>query len=304
MKKTKLLPVIFIAAALTACNSSNAPGDRGNYDEPESTPTPTVAEEPEATPAPAEVPEETPTPTEAEEETERSPFVLWQHAGYVDEAEGYTWQDEFIDKDFDGDGTKDRVYREWFEEEQTAKYTIEFGNGRELIVSGGWETGFPHVQAGDLTGNGEPEILFTLSYDTSTDPMSFGEMWVFEYDKDSNSYKEMSLPLVNGDEGNGARCLELEYGTPDKNVVGVKVKQNGFTADAELDEDYLEHYWKSDLTAKDYSEKRMVWSAEIKDAAIHCSVQPFYKYGDVIEFDLVYNGKAFDIKEMKYVPSK
>ena len=205
MKKTKLLPVIFITAALTACNSSNAPGDRGNYDEPESTPTPTAAEEPEATPTPAEVPEETPTPTEAEEEIETSPFMLWQYVGYVDEAEGYTWQEEFIDRDFDGDGTKDRVYREWFEEEQTAKYTIEFGNGRELIVSGGWETGFPHVQAGDLTGNGEPEILFTLSYDTSTDPMSFGEMWVFEYDKDSNSYKEMSLPLVNGDEGNGQR---------------------------------------------------------------------------------------------------
>ena len=302
MKKNKLIPILLLTA-LTACTSDNT-GSRGEYEAPEETPTPTVEAAVEVTPeaAPTEAPEETPTPTEAAADVEKNIFAIWDYSGYVDEAGEYLLQDEFIGRDYDGDGTTDRVYREWFEEDQTAIYTVNFGNGRELITPAGWETGFPHVQTGDLTGDGEAEVLFTLSYDTSTDPMSFGEMWVFEYDKAGNGYKEMSLPLSNANDGGGGKCLDLEYNPPVGNNVDIKVKQNGFTAGVTLDEDYLNNYWLSDNTRAGYSEQRMVWSAEIKNEAIHCSVQTFYKYGDTIEFDLVYNGKAFEIGNMIYVP--
>ena len=304
MKKNRLLPVLLLTA-LTACSSDTAGNIRGQYEEPEETPTPTTAEAvAEVTPeaAPTEAPEETPTPTEAEEDEEKLIVAIWEYTGYIDEASEYLLQDEFINRDYDGDGTTDRVYREWYEEDQTAVYTIDFGNGRELITPTGWETGFPHVQTADITVDGEAEILFTLSYDTSTDPMSFGEMWVFEYDKADNRYKEMSLPLSSYGDGGGGKCLDLEYAPPAGDKVDIKVKQNGFTASVKLDENYLNNYWLSDLTLKDYSELRMVWSAEIKDNAIHCSVQPFYRYGDTIEFDLVYNGKALEIQDMIYVP--
>ena len=111
----------------------------------------------------------------------------------------------------------------------------------------------------------------------------------------------MSLPLGNANDQSGSKCLDLDYSAPDGNKITVTVAQNGFTADAELDEDYLNNYWLGDLTRNGYSEERVVWSAEIKGNTVHCSVQPFFKCGDTIEFDLCYNGKSFDIKEMKYV---
>ena len=263
MKKNRLLPVLLLTA-LTACSSDTAGNIRGQYEEPEETPTPTTAEAvAEVTPeaAPTEAPEETPTPAEAAADEEKSIFAIWEYSGYMDEADEYLLQDEFIGQDYDGDGITDRVYREWYQEDQTAVYTISFGNGRELITPTGWETGFPHVRAGDITGDGEAEILFTLSYDTSTDPMSFGEMWVFEYDKAGNGYKEMSLPLSNAHDNSGGKCLDLEYDTPVDGNVKITVRQNGFTTDVTLDEDYLNHYWLSDLTQAGYSEQRMVWSA-------------------------------------------
>ena len=304
MKKRKLLPVIFITAALTACNSSNAPGDRGNYDEPESTPTPAAAEEPEVTPTEeaAAVIEETPTPTEAEPEVEKSLFAIWEYTGYMDEAVEYELQDEFIDKDYDGDGIVDKVYREWDKDAQTAKYTIEFGNGSKLVAPLFWETGFPHIQSADLTGDGFKEILVSVSYDTSTDPMSFGEMAMFSLDANSGIYEEMKLPLSDATDGSSGKGLELLYKPPVDNKVSITVKQNSFKTDAELDENYLNGYWKGALTDVDYTDTRVVFDAVMSEKAVHCSVQPFFKYGDVIEFDLVYNGKDFEIKDMKYIP--
>jgi hypothetical protein len=76
------------------------------------------------------------------------------------------------------------------------KYVIEFGNGDKLITSEGPETGFPHIQTGDLDKDGAKEILIILTYDTSTDPYSYGTMWLFDRDQASGDYLEVELPLV------------------------------------------------------------------------------------------------------------
>ena len=306
MKKKQVLGILLSAATLlAACGSSQtADNGRGNYTQEEEDPTPTKDEEPQATPTEeaAAVIEETPTPTKAEPEVEKSLFAIWEYSGYMDEAVEYELQDEFIDKDYDGDSITDKVYREWDQEAQTAKYSIEFGNGSKLIVPEFWETGFPHIQSADLTGNGFNEILVSVSYDTSTDPMSFGEMAMFSLDENSGVYEEIKLPLSDAADGSAGKGLDILYKPPVENTVSISVKQNGFKYDAELEESYLNGYWKGDLTNADYSETRVVFDAVMSEKAIHCSVQPFFKYGDVIEFDLVYNGKDFEIKDMKYIP--
>jgi len=306
MKKKQVLGILLSAATLlAACGSSqNAEDTRGSYTQEEEDPTPTQEEKPEVTPTEeaSAVTEETPTPTEAEPEVEKSLFAIWEYTGYMDEAVEYELQDEFIDKDYDGDGIADKVYREWDKDAQTAKYTIEFGNGSKLVAPLFWETGFPHIQSADLTGNGFNEILVSVSYDTSTDPMSFGEMAMFSLDENSGVYEEIKLPLSDAADGSAGKGLDILYKPPVENTVSISVKQNDFKYDAELEASYLNGYWKSDLTNKDYNETRVVFDAVMSEKAVHCSVQPFFKYGDVIEFDLVYNGKDFEIRDMKYIP--
>ena len=302
MKKKGLLLILLAGCmSFAGCTAADGQESRGNYEKEEDerpsedmeesaaeTPTPTVKEEAQ----------KTPTPTQAEEEIETSVIAIWGYTGYMDEAWEYTFRGDFVGTDYDLDGTIDRVYREHNEAAQQADYTIEFGNGRKINVSGGWDTGFPQIQAEDLNGDGEKEVLFTLAYWTSTDPGSFGQMWLFEYDNKDGKYKEMATPLSGADPGD--KYLDIEYGAPDGNKVSVTVKQNGFTTEAEPDDAYMEYYWLSDLTKDGYSESRAVSTAVIEDCSSHCGVQVFFKYPDMIYFDLVYEEDGLKIDNMEY----
>ncbi len=225
------------------------------------------------------------------EDQERSPFVLWEFEGYVDECDGYFWQDDFISSDYDGDGEIDRLKREWDGEEQIAIYTVEFGNGDLLTVPKGWETGFPHVQGGDLDGDGQKEILFTLSYDTSTDPLSFGDMWLFDKDA-SGSYREVELPLAGGE--NGAKCFTIDYEKPEGLVIRYSIKEAGLSRSEEVDDDYINYWWTDEST----SQLRSVYWAEIREGespAIRCFVEPLPRSGQSLGFDLSYRNGKYEI---------
>ncbi len=227
-----------------------------------------------------------------EEEVESSPFILWGYEGYVDECKGYTWQDEFKDCDYDGDGKTDRVNRSWDEDEQTAVYTVEFGNGDTITVPKGWETGFPHVQGGDLDGDGVKEILVTLSYDTSTDPYAFGDMWLFDRDETSGQYSEVTLPFADGE--NGAKCFSIEYDKPDGGTISYKIKEAGFSREEDLGVDYISSWWTNEAT----SEMRSIYWAEIKDGTspvVRCYVEPFPRGVSSLGFDLNYNNGKYEI---------
>ena len=225
--------------------------------------------------------------TEADTETERSPFDLWEYEGYVDECNTYTWQEEFLNCDYDGDGKTDRLSRSWIEDKETAIYTIEFGNGEKLVTPEGWETGFPHIQSGDLDGDGEKEILVTLTYDTSTDPYSFGEMWLF--DRASGEYVEAELPLVKIE--NGAKGFNVDYEKPEDNKITFTIREAGLKRTEEVDEDYLSNWWSEDLT----TQQRPVFYAEIIDESnpvLRCYVAPLHRWGPMMGFNLNYvNGK-------------
>ena len=224
--------------------------------------------------------------------TESSPFILWEYEGYVDECEGYTWQEEFFDCDYDGDGKKDRVNRSWDGDKQTATYQIEFGNGDKLVTPDGWETGFPHVQSGDLDGDGAKEILVTLTYDTSTDPDSFGDMWLFDKDQTSGEYAEVELPLINGE--NGAKGFNVDYEKPEDNKIRFTVREAGLSRTEEVDADYISNWWSDDLT----TQVRPVFYAEIindSNPVLRCYFEPLHRWGPMMGFNLNYVRGKYEI---------
>ena len=221
-------------------------------------------------------------------------MALWEYEGYVEECKEYTWWRDFSDSDFDGDGKTDRVYRSHVADTDLANYTIEFGNGRSLTTPDGWNTGFPHVQAGDLDGDGEPEILFTLTYDTSTDPLNFGDLWLFSWD--GNAYAEEKLPLEAGE--NGAKCLTIDYQKTSDDGIAVQVAQNGFECELTADESEMDYWFYGDAQAQNI----MVYYAEMETGAkacLHCYTEMFTKSGRCLKFDLVSKGGSYVIGDME-----
>ncbi len=226
----------------------------------------------------------------AEEQT--SLFEIWEYEGYVDECAGYTWQEEFFDCDYDGDGKIDRVNRSWNKEKQTAIYKIEFGNGDKLVTPKGWETGFPHFQSGDLDGDGEKEILVTLTYDTSTDPYSFGDMWLFDRDQTSGEYVEVELPLVKAE--NGGKGFNVDYEKLEDNKIRFTIREAGLSMSEEVDEDYLSNWWADDLT----TQVRVVFFAEIigsDNPVLRCYLEPLHRWGPMLGFNLNYAYGKYEI---------
>ncbi|MCR5603096.1 MAG: SH3 domain-containing protein [Lachnospiraceae bacterium] len=228
----------------------------------------------------------------SEEDQDTSPFLLWEYEGYVDECKGYTWQKDFIDCDYDGDGKKDRVNRSCDAEEQTAVYTVEFGNGDKIVVPKGWDTGFPHIQGGDLDGDGINEILVTLSYDTSTDPYSFGDMWLFDKDDSTGEYSEVKLPLANGQ--NGAKGFNIEYDKPENDKIRFYIKDAGYSKEEAVGEDYISGWWTNETT----KEFRSVYWAKIREdgsPTIRCYIKPFTRWSLSLAFNLNYKNGKYEI---------
>lgn len=235
---------------------------------------------------------------ESEEEIETSPFVLWEYEGYVDECEEYTWVSEFDKCDYDNDGVIDRVKRAWYGDKEKATYTIEFGNGDILVSPATWETSFPHIQSGDLDADGVNEILITFTYDTSTDPNLFGEMWLFDKDGTTGEYCEVNLPLEE-EYDIGGKGLEIRYDAPDEeNIVHYEIPEYDFEAEAGLSHDYITFWW----TQEAVTEFRVVYQAEIVEeetTVIRCYLTPFPREGYVLTFDITYNNGKYEIGEIE-----
>ena len=302
MKKKVLLLTFGLALVLSACNSSNTAGSgRGNIDND--------TEEDEEADRYVENgyslddeddeqltgSEDKPSPTPAPEE-----YCFWEYEGFLDEAADWLAykNEDFQIIDLDGDMENDRIYRKYDEEAQMAYYTIVFGNGNSLNVPAAWCTGFPHVTCADLDQDGELEILFTQTYDTSTDPTMAGDMWIFDPDG-RGGYSEAPLDCLKS-EAHGERYLSVEYGEPDGDIIPFKVIQTGFEGEAEVGADYIENWWIPVPGGDDiHICAANVWLMGGK-AVIECKAGIFSKTGMMVGFDLVYNDGKYEIQNMRF----
>jgi len=85
------------------------------------------------------------------------------YEGYLDQCKGWGGYKAFVNKDYDGDKKTDRVKRTYDKEKQTADYVIEFGNGEKIYTfESFYELNVPFVECVDLTGDGDPEVIFAV----------------------------------------------------------------------------------------------------------------------------------------------
>ncbi len=238
------------------------------------------------------------------------------YTGYLDECPGWTakYRSDFADQDYDNDGLRDRVWRENVEDWALADYRIEFGNGEVLSIDsmGG---GLPEVQTGDLTGDGVPEILFSLSYHYSTDETAFGSMALYE--KTEEGWQRMELPagFVKDPEGTddfGERkryqptitCHYERTGAYSLRVTCLETAEEApLNAEAEFDRDLWENWIYSDYDGRDL--ECPVWKAQLcgqenGSPQLLLYAAPVYRSGDEIILTLRYRDGGLHIEDAAY----
>ena len=130
-------------------------------------------------------------------------FAYASYTGYMDECAAWDGYGQFVNRDYDGDGRRDRVYRTNLSSDDRCTYRIEFGNG-DVIETKRLGMGIPEIQTCDLNGDGVKEILIQLSYGFSSDPNAYGETALFE--KKNGRYEPLMPP--DGD-GVYVRCTRI-----------------------------------------------------------------------------------------------
>lgn len=164
---------------------------------------------------------------------------FWDYTGYLDECILWTGYEQFVNQDYDGDGKIDRVYRTYNNEEFLCNYKIELGNGMKIALLPDFsDKGEPVIQTADFNGDGENEIIFTMNYYTSTNPMAFGELEIFEKRKDG--YRSMELPLVALSEDSYEKGLQFTYELVEKNWIRVTCKGTDFSQEFYISDDLCE----------------------------------------------------------------
>lgn len=143
--------------------------------------------------------------------TDSAEDPFWQamhYAGYLDESPYSMWKNDWNDCDFDGDGKRDRVYRDVTG--TAVSYRIDFGNGGVLDI-GSFEDAFTglSLQSADADGDGDMEILFVGAHMASTDPYSNSEIAFFY--KENGSYRMAHLPGAYDAAGNERGAYETGW---------------------------------------------------------------------------------------------
>lgn len=143
-----------------------------------------------------------------QEEKEQSNSMEGQDtAKSAEEWAVYTgYVEDFSERDLDGDGLTDKLYRT-YEENKTEDgtpyvvgYELHFGNGEKLLLNKSGDIYFFNVlvDSMDLTGDGQNEIIVVDTHEGSTNPA--GERELAVYIRKEDGYYRMKLPGQKSEE--------------------------------------------------------------------------------------------------------
>ncbi len=144
---------------------------------------------------------------QAEKEQQSDSMERQNIAGSAEEWATYTgYMEDFPERDLDGDGLTDKLYRT-YEENKTEDespyvvgYELHFGNGEKLLLNKSGDIYFFNVlvDSMDLTGDGQNEILVVDTHEGSTNPPGSRELAVYTHKEDG--YYRMKLPGQKSEE--------------------------------------------------------------------------------------------------------
>ena len=247
-------------------------------------------------------------PQEEQEEIRKSIFAYQEYIGYLDECYEWTDCEAFTNQDYDGDGTSDRVYREFTggaealnEGLRTGTYRVEFGNGEVIEFADINPIGSPEVLAFDMTGDGQNEILFRQTYYWSTGPEGQGEFLLFE--KVDGKYTKVKLPFDEEQE-TGVYTLVCD-GKRNGELAHFMIPSLDFGKSVRITDEEIWDEWYGRMIERASEYADIVWYAEPCDLSegvgLKCYIHLFDKwsiYGYVIT--VRYVDGAYEISDVQF----
>ncbi|MCR4617840.1 MAG: hypothetical protein K5669_06605 [Lachnospiraceae bacterium] len=96
--------------------------------------------------------------------------ALAQYTGNVDEAYDWPYYTYFEGIDIDSDGKTDHIYRKYDAQNDTAKYSLNLGNGNVVEIVETYSYALPYIVVGDECGYEKDDLVFRLTYDSEKYP--------------------------------------------------------------------------------------------------------------------------------------
>ncbi len=241
---------------------------------------------------------------------EETNATLWDYTGYLDAYSGWESQNGKTPfyADYDGDGKKDRVYRKNIDDEYS-QYQIEFANGEVQPLGRVSNIGYPSIEAADLTGDGKNEIIFQVSYPTSTNPVGVGDLIVSRIanKQENGGYTGLDWELQS-EAGRYDQRLPVHYKTEGEAVV-ITVPGTDFRQELPFTEETWKYgVWQS-YYPRDYADietqTNAVWAYRLEEhdgiTQMVCNLQLFDKWSECgLNVTLAYDGEALVIDDIQF----
>lgn len=231
-----------------------------------------------------------------------SALAYIEYDGYLDECLEWSDHTAFANQDYDGDGLTDRVLRTYQEGSEYCHYQILFGNNVVLDCDKDVSAyGSPTIEAADINGDGENEIILLLQYETSTDMTAFGDLAVFE--KKGDAYVRAALPFEERETGYSQE-VPMHLKQKQEQFITVSLDGTDLQVDVPLNDwGWEDARYKKELFT-DCSCSSVIWDAFVaENGQLACKLNVFHQWSDYGLFLLLgYEDQRYVIEEV--IPTK
>lgn len=235
--------------------------------------------------------------TDVQTDVQTSPFAYTEYDGCLDECLEWNGHTAFANKDYDGDGLTDRVLRTYQEGSEYCHYQILFGNNVVLDCDKDvYANGSPTIEAADINGDGENEIILLLQYETSTDMTAFGDLAVFE--KKGDAYVRAALPFEESETGY-SQGVPMYLKKKQEQLITVSLDGTDFQVDVPINDGLWENARYKELFT-DCSSASTIWDVFVaENGQLACKLKLFDKWSEYGMILLLgYEGQRYVIEQV------